>query len=89
MLVRLFGSNFRSFKAPFELSMVAADLRRKEDSDRGVVEVPITGMAEPLRLLRTAAIYGPNASGKSNVLLGRQNAGERRLRLNRLLGETG
>ena len=69
MLVRLFGSNFRSFKGKFELSMVAADLKRKEDCDRGVVAVPIAGLAEPLQLLRTVAIYGPNASGKSTVLM--------------------
>ncbi len=68
MLVRLFGSNFRSLKGPFELSMVAADFKRKEDRDRGVIEVPIIGMAEPLQLLRCLAIYGPNASGKSTVL---------------------
>ncbi len=68
MLVRLFGSNFRSLKSKFELSMVAADLRRKVDRDRGVIEVPITGLTEPLRLLRVVAIYGPNASGKSTVL---------------------
>ena len=68
MLVRLFGSNFRSFKGKFELSMVAADLKRDEDRDRGVIKVPIAGMPEPLRLLRTVALYGPNASGKSTVL---------------------
>ncbi|WP_072022327.1 AAA family ATPase [Zavarzinella formosa] len=69
MLVRLYGSNFRSFKGKFELSMVAADLKREEDRHRGVIEVPITGMSEPLQLLRTVAIYGPNASGKSTALL--------------------
>ncbi len=69
MLVRLFGKNFRSLKDDFELSMVAADLTRKEDRDRGIIEVPIKGMTEPLRLLRCAAIYGANASGKSTVLL--------------------
>ncbi len=68
MLVRLFGSNFRSFKGKFELSMVAADLKRDEDRDRGIMKVPIAGMPEPLRLLRTVALYGPNASGKSTVL---------------------
>src|ERR1017187_5585272 len=68
MLVRLFGSNFRSLKGEFELSLVAADLKRKEDRDRGVIEVPIAGMTEPLRLLRCVGIYGPNASGKSTVL---------------------
>lgn len=69
MLVRLFGKNFRSLKDDFELSMVAADLTRKEDRDRGIIEVPIKGTAEPLRLLRCAAIYGANASGKSTILL--------------------
>lgn len=68
MLVRLFGRNFRALKGPFELSMVAADLKRKEDRDRGVIEVPIAGADQALRLLRVAAIYGANASGKSTVL---------------------
>jgi AAA15 family ATPase/GTPase len=68
MLVRLFGRNFRSLKRNFELSMVAADLTREEDRRRGVVEVPINGVDEPLRLLRSVAIYGSNASGKSTVL---------------------
>ena len=69
MLVRLFGKNFRSLKDDFELSMVAADLKRKEDRDRGVIGVPIAGAEQPLRLLRTVAIHGPNASGKSTVLI--------------------
>ncbi len=68
MLIRLFGRNFRSLKRDFELSMVAADLTRKEDRGRGVVELPIDGVDEPLRLLRSIAIYGANASGKSTVL---------------------
>lgn len=68
MLVRLFGSNFRSLRANFELSLVAADLRREEDVGRGVVDVQIDGSPEPLRLLRTVALFGPNASGKSSVL---------------------
>jgi energy-coupling factor transporter ATP-binding protein EcfA2 len=72
MLVRLFGSNFRSFKSKFELSLVAADLKRDEDRDRGTFKVPIAGMAEPLRLLRAVAIFGPNASGKSTVLAAAQ-----------------
>jgi AAA15 family ATPase/GTPase len=68
MLVRFFGRNFRSLKREFELSMVAADLTRKEDRGRGVVELQIRGVDEPLRVLRSVAIYGPNASGKSTVL---------------------
>jgi AAA15 family ATPase/GTPase len=68
MLVRLYGSNFRSLKDDFELSMVAADLTCDDDRDRGVIETPIAGMTKPLRLLRSMAIFGPNASGKSTVL---------------------
>lgn len=69
MLVRLFGENFRSLKSPFELSLVAADFKREEDRKRGVVECKLSGSDEPLRLLRVAAVYGPNASGKSTILL--------------------
>jgi len=68
MLVRLFGRNFRSLRDPFELSMVAADLTNSQDAKRGVIDVPIDGAEEPLRLLRTVAIYGHNASGKSTIL---------------------
>ncbi len=67
MLVRLFGENFRSFRDYFELSMVAADLNNEEDRDRGYAEVNVEGSEKPLRLLRTAAILGPNASGKSAI----------------------
>lgn len=68
MLVRFYGKNFRSFRDEFELSMVAADLKGKDDQGRGIIEVPLAGLDEPLKLLRTVAIYGPNASGKSTVL---------------------
>ncbi len=68
MLARLYGSNFRSLKADFELSMVAADLKREDDAHRGVIEFPIAGLPRPLRLLRVLALFGANASGKSNVL---------------------
>ena len=68
MLVRLFGRNFRSLKEEFSLSMVAADLTRREDRTRGTIKVDLAGAAGPLHLLRCAAIYGPNASGKSTVL---------------------
>ncbi|HET6250008.1 MAG TPA: hypothetical protein VFE47_20120 [Tepidisphaeraceae bacterium] len=60
MLVRLFGSNFRSLKGDFELSMVAADLTRPEDCDRGVITVDLAGSDVPLRLLRTVGIFGHN-----------------------------
>ncbi len=68
MLIRLFGRNFRSLRDNFELSLVAADSDEKTDINRGVLETHLSGLDAPLRLLRTIAIFGPNASGKSTVL---------------------
>jgi uncharacterized protein len=59
VLIRLEVSNFRSIRRPVELSMVAIDENREEARP-----VPNLGAS----LLPVAAIYGPNASGKSNVL---------------------
>ncbi|MFI6044324.1 ATP/GTP-binding protein [Nocardia sp. NPDC051321] len=59
MLIRFEVSNFRSILAPVELSMVAVD------RDRPAAR-PAAMLGE--NLLTVAGIYGPNASGKSNVL---------------------
>lgn len=59
MLIRFEVANFRSVLHPVELSMVAVDRDRVEARP-----VPLLGES----LLPVAAIYGPNASGKSNVL---------------------
>lgn len=59
MLIRFEAANFRSILAPVELSMVAIDKDRAEAR-------PATNINESL--LATAAIFGPNASGKSNIL---------------------
>ena len=66
MLIEFFGENFGCFRDEFRLSLLATDI--DPGSDRGVAEVAIEGDPEPLRLLRAAAIYGSNASGKSTVL---------------------
>lgn len=59
MLIRLEASNFRSILDPVELSMVAID------RDRGAArEMPLLGES----LLTVAAVFGPNASGKSNIV---------------------
>jgi hypothetical protein len=59
MLIEFRVKNFRSFKEEQVFSMVAS----KDDSlSDNVVEVA------GWRLLRTAAIYGANASGKSNLI---------------------
>lgn len=66
MLIEFYGKNYGCFRDEFRLSMLATDIDR--DSERGIVEVEVQGDPKPLRLLRAAAIYGPNASGKSTVL---------------------
>ena len=59
MLLRCHVSNYRSILQPVELSLIAVD------DDR-----PATRGFDRLseRVLTVAGIYGPNASGKSNVL---------------------
>jgi hypothetical protein len=59
MLIRFEVSNFRSMLDPVELSMVAADRDRPEA--RWVENIGES-------LLPVAAVYGPNASGKSNLI---------------------
>ncbi|MBB5075742.1 AAA family ATPase [Nonomuraea endophytica] len=59
MLIRFSAANYRSISEPIELSMVAIDRDREEAR-------PVSLLGESL--LPIAAIYGPNASGKSNVI---------------------
>ena len=59
VLLRFRVANHRSILEPVELSMIAVDDERA--ATRG-----FDGLAE--RVLTVAGIYGPNASGKSNVL---------------------
>ncbi|MEZ2237297.1 ATP/GTP-binding protein [Microcoleus sp.] len=62
MLIEFSVSNFRSIKEEQTLSMIADSSTRKNDN----TFVPIKN--NKLRLLNSAAIYGANASGKSNIL---------------------
>lgn len=59
MLARFEVSNFRSIAEPVELSLVAIDTEREAARE-------VVNLGE--HLLTRAAVYGPNASGKSNVL---------------------
>ncbi|MFI9641160.1 ATP/GTP-binding protein [Micromonospora sp. NPDC051925] len=59
MLIKFEASNYRSIAEGVELSMVAVDRDREAARD-----APHLGES----LLTRAAIYGPNASGKSNVV---------------------
>lgn len=61
MLVEFEVGNYRSFKDPVRLSMVAANPIKEFLEEN-------TFQAWRYRLLKSAAIYGANASGKSNLL---------------------
>lgn len=63
MLLRFSVSNHLSIRDSQELSMVATSLK---DRDEGLIDVP--GMAKT-RAVPAAIVFGPNASGKSNLLL--------------------
>ena len=61
MLLRFRFSNFRSFRDENELSLIAG-----ANSETSRVSFPLPGAKESI--LPACAIYGANASGKSNVL---------------------
>ena len=61
MVIRFTAENFRSFKEKQELTLVATSLKELPGA-----LIHIEGFSHDL--LRVAAIYGANASGKTNVL---------------------
>ncbi len=63
MLLEFTVGNYRSFLEPVTLSMIATGLKDSPEIDRNNVF-----RAGKYSLLRSAAIYGPNASGKSNLV---------------------
>lgn len=64
MLIEFSVTNFRSFRERQTLSMVATPRIKNK---RARFSVPLRGEKFP-DLLKAAVIYGPNASGKSNLL---------------------
>lgn len=64
MLIEFSVGNFRSFKEPVTFSMVAA----KITAQNRVLNQDNLFQSKNLTLLKSAAIYGANASGKSNLL---------------------
>lgn len=64
MLIEFSISNYRSFREKQTFSMVAAPRLKKGDN---VFKPVVKGEKLP-DLLKVAAIYGPNASGKSNLI---------------------
>jgi uncharacterized protein len=66
MLVEFSVGNFRSFKERVTLSMEAAEIASQPPS---LDTHNVFTADDELRLLTSAAIYGANASGKSNLIL--------------------
>lgn len=64
MLIEFSIGNYRSFKEKVTFSMVAANIVAKNKS---LDENNVFTVDDELRLLKSAAIYGANASGKSNL----------------------
>ncbi len=65
MLVEFSIGNYRSFRDVATFSMIAADIKAEDKIlDRENVFQPAKG----LNLLKAAALYGANASGKSNLI---------------------
>jgi AAA15 family ATPase/GTPase len=64
MLIEFSVGNYRSFKEPVTLSMVAAKLRAKDKE----LENNLFPLTDSISLLKSAVIYGANASGKSNLV---------------------
>ena len=64
MLIEFSFSNFRSFKDLTTLSMVAANIASK---DKELDSQNVFPVDSKLNLLKSKAIYGKNASGKSNI----------------------
>jgi uncharacterized protein len=65
MLIEFTVENFRSFRERATLSMIAAKLRARAPQ---VDQNNVVAINNNLSLLRSAVIYGANASGKSNLI---------------------
>lgn len=64
MLIEFKVKNYRSIKEEQTLSMVKSSAKELEDTNTFITPEK----KKPIKLLSSATIYGPNASGKSNLL---------------------
>lgn len=63
MLVRFTVQNFKTFRDKAELNMIASNYDKSREEEN-ITEIPGFG----LRILKSAVIYGANASGKSKLM---------------------
>ena len=64
MLIEFTVGNFKSFRDKTTLSMIAANLTSEDSALDTDNVIPVS---KNLKLLKSAAVYGANASGKSNL----------------------
>ena len=65
MLIGFSVGNYKSFKETVTLSMVASSIT---EEDKELDENNVFPINDKLSLLKSAAIYGANASGQSNLI---------------------
>lgn len=65
MLIEFSVGNYRSFKDTVTFSMVAANLTAK---NKELDQTNVFPLTDAISLLKSCAIYGANASGKSNLI---------------------
>lgn len=65
MLIEFKVTNFRSIRETQTLSMVAGNASKDKELESNIFD---SGIASLPKLVRSAVIYGPNASGKSNLI---------------------
>lgn len=65
MLIGFSAKNYRSFKEEFSISLLASNYYKENEDTLLTGEIP--GLSNA-RILPAAAIYGPNAAGKSTVV---------------------
>lgn len=68
MLIEFSVTNFCQFLGKQTLSMVADNTKELQDSNT-FLPIPKSEKVKLARLIKSTGIYGPNASGKSNLLL--------------------
>lgn len=66
MILNIKFKNFRSFKEETIFSLIAESSKSKENN----IFIEKIGINDSIRVLNTAAIVGPNASGKSTLIRG-------------------
>ena len=58
--------NFKSFREPAVFSMIPAP--KQKDLAYSIIERKVKGIRKTQKALCSSVIYGPNASGKSNII---------------------